>query len=462
MAQITYDAALDEELMHAHNVADITATGTPSATTYLRGDGTWATIASGSGDVVGPSSATDNALVRFDLTTGKLIQDSTYSTLDDNGQMTLVAGTASSVPLTLKGAASQSGNLLTLQNSSASTLSAFNKDGRLQYNSPTARSAYLNLKAINESASEYYLYAERYQGAEWFYVDTQANMRLWGTLLVSARSNTIGTRALYAEKYGASGNVTAVEFGCIAPSSMSGTHTGVYFNSDVRPGSSNFSGSLYGAKYYLYFSNNNGTTSTGSLYGSYYTFDDQSTYGTLANLNLAYFDGMRLIRSTGVITNYNAINIKGDGTSHAGTITNQIGINIGDITLGTTTKLAIKTGKGGVQFGDLLSMVQTTTLTGAVTDGYSASIRLTPTYTAATAQTVTRHNYLDINTPTLSGAGPAAVTDAAVMRFDAAAGTHKAVDSSSTKTTPGTVDAWVKININGTVYYMPAYTSKTS
>lgn len=171
---------------------------------------------------------------------------------------------------------------------------------------------------------------------------------------------------------------------------------------------------------------------------------------------------MRLIRSTGVITNYNAINIKGDGTSHAGTITNQIGINIGDITLGTTTKLAIKTGKGGVQFGDLLSMVQTTTLTGAVTDGYSASIRLTPTYTTATAQTVTRHNYLDINTPTLSGAGPAAVTDAAVMRFDAAAGTHKAVDSSSTKTTPGTVDAWVKININGTVYYMPAYTSKTS
>lgn len=36
------------------------------------------------GDVVGPSSATDNAIARFDTTTGKLIQNSTI-TIDDNG-----------------------------------------------------------------------------------------------------------------------------------------------------------------------------------------------------------------------------------------------------------------------------------------------------------------------------------------------------------------------------------------
>lgn len=40
----------------------------------------------GSGDVVGPSSATDNALVRFDETTGKIIQNST-ATLDDSGNL---------------------------------------------------------------------------------------------------------------------------------------------------------------------------------------------------------------------------------------------------------------------------------------------------------------------------------------------------------------------------------------
>ena len=41
---------------------------------------------SGSGDVVGPSSATDNALARFDGTTGKLIQNGTV-TQDDDGNL---------------------------------------------------------------------------------------------------------------------------------------------------------------------------------------------------------------------------------------------------------------------------------------------------------------------------------------------------------------------------------------
>ena len=40
----------------------------------------------GTGDVVGPASATDNAITRFDTTTGKLIQNSTV-TLDDTGNI---------------------------------------------------------------------------------------------------------------------------------------------------------------------------------------------------------------------------------------------------------------------------------------------------------------------------------------------------------------------------------------
>lgn len=104
----------------------------------------------------------------------------------------------------------------------------------------------------------------------------------------------------------------------------------------------------------------------------------------------------------------------------------------------------------------------TSTIVGGVTDAYTNAIRLTPTYSAATALTVTRHNYIDLNQPAVAGVGPAAVTDAAVFRFNAAAGTHKAVDAGTTKTTPGTVDAWIKVNVNGTIYYMPAYTSKTT
>lgn len=42
--------------------------------------------APGSGDVVGPASSTDNALARYNSTTGKLIQDSTVL-VTDNGEM---------------------------------------------------------------------------------------------------------------------------------------------------------------------------------------------------------------------------------------------------------------------------------------------------------------------------------------------------------------------------------------
>lgn len=41
----------------------------------------------GSGDVVGPSSATDNAIARFDSTTGKLIQNSVVTIADTTGNM---------------------------------------------------------------------------------------------------------------------------------------------------------------------------------------------------------------------------------------------------------------------------------------------------------------------------------------------------------------------------------------
>lgn len=102
------------------------------------------------------------------------------------------------------------------------------------------------------------------------------------------------------------------------------------------------------------------------------------------------------------------------------------------------------------------------TLTGNVNDGFAAAIALDPAYTAGSAFTVARHNYLNLENPSGLGAGPAAITHAALARFDAVAGTHKAVDAGTTKTSPGTVNAWVKINIAGTIYYIPAYTSKTT
>lgn len=61
-----------------------------------------ATAAGSAGDVVGPGSSTDNALVRFDGTTGKLVQNSA-GVLDDSGNLTGIAALTTSGALTLNG-----------------------------------------------------------------------------------------------------------------------------------------------------------------------------------------------------------------------------------------------------------------------------------------------------------------------------------------------------------------------
>jgi hypothetical protein len=64
--------------------------GTANSTTYLRGDGSW-TVPPGGGDFVGPASSTDNAIVRFDSTTGKLGQNSGV-TIDDSNNISTPGG----------------------------------------------------------------------------------------------------------------------------------------------------------------------------------------------------------------------------------------------------------------------------------------------------------------------------------------------------------------------------------
>lgn len=55
----------------------------------------------GVGDVVGPASATDNALVRFDTTTGKLVQNSTATLGDTGGISSTIAAAGNAVALSL-------------------------------------------------------------------------------------------------------------------------------------------------------------------------------------------------------------------------------------------------------------------------------------------------------------------------------------------------------------------------
>ena len=98
-------------------------------------------------------------------------------------------------------------------------------------------------------------------------------------------------------------------------------------------------------------------------------------------------------------------------------------------------------------------------MTGSTADGYVGAIELDPAYTSGSSYTITRHNYIKIDNVALQA--NAALTDACIFAFDANAGSHKAIDSGSAHPDIDTTDAWVKININGTIHYIPAYTDKS-
>jgi hypothetical protein len=63
------------------------AAGDAAAGKFLHANGTW-TVPAGGGDVVGPGSSTDNAAVRFDGTTGKILQNSAVIIADTTGDIT--------------------------------------------------------------------------------------------------------------------------------------------------------------------------------------------------------------------------------------------------------------------------------------------------------------------------------------------------------------------------------------
>lgn len=149
------------------------------------------------------------------------------------------------------------------------------------------------------------------------------------------------------------------------------------------------------------------------------------------------------------------------------TTTSAAGSMLMDLQLGSVSRFSVMNESGTTgSVGGVVSsvvddgtspstqMTHTAVLTGSVTDAYSN----VNTTAVNGAFTVTRYNWFNLANPT----GSSTITSAYVWRFNAAAGTHKCVDAGTTKTTPTGVGAWMKINISGTVYFVPTYASKTA
>jgi hypothetical protein len=98
--------------------------------------------------------------------------------------------------------------------------------------------------------------------------------------------------------------------------------------------------------------------------------------------------------------------------------------------------------------------VRNTVLRGAVAAGTSVLVGPAGLHSAPAGQ----HDFITLNDVDFVGA--TAVTDAAAFAFDADPGVHKAVDAGTTKPDIADVTAWIKVNLNGTVGYIPIYAAK--
>ena len=103
-----------------------------AASSYLKNNGAGALTWASAGDATGPSSATDNAVARFDATTGKLLQNSGVTisdTADVAGAKTVALSGSTSGVLTLQPGATTTNHTLTLPSAQGAASSLLQNNG---------------------------------------------------------------------------------------------------------------------------------------------------------------------------------------------------------------------------------------------------------------------------------------------------------------------------------------------
>ena len=282
-----------------------------------------------------------------------------------SGGMFIGSDTSPSARLHVKGSGTTSSTTaLRVENSNASASLEINDAGTLNINNPSTptRTALINLKAKTSTTSSYMLYGERNNGAEWFYVDDSANMRVWGQVLVSQRVTGFGNTGLRAERSGGTDPIGAAFFSSKNVSSdFSDTIIGAQGEIDIRHSTYTYSGDSYGLRSKIYIQNSSGSFATGTQNGIYSYLDDQSIFGTISEVNHLRILPTKLSRSDARLTTGRAIYIENTPAS-TGIITNQYGIYVGNITTGTSLNYSLYTNQGKVHFGDNVEVTGSTTL----------------------------------------------------------------------------------------------------
>ena len=125
------------------------------------------TPGAGLGDVVGPASATDNAIVRYDATTGRLLQNSTVTIADSTGAIAGASSLTSPAATALTLGLGTGGTALTLESSTlaatfagavnAGAISGTTISASTSANAITQIAAFANPNTGNACASVVYL-----------------------------------------------------------------------------------------------------------------------------------------------------------------------------------------------------------------------------------------------------------------------------------------------------------------
>jgi hypothetical protein len=142
----------------------------------------------GSGDVVGPSSSTDNAIARFDSTTGKLLQNSAVTIADDGATVISTNSTSAALRITQTG----TGNALLVEDSANpdSTPIVITTDGR----EVVGHTAAITGPGSNTSALQTHSTSVFQMGFGGTYWAADANGV--GAYLAKSRGTSIGTRGI--------------------------------------------------------------------------------------------------------------------------------------------------------------------------------------------------------------------------------------------------------------------------